>query len=74
MAGSPISLHPAPGAGFDAPFDMLSACHERVERMLQLLELSQRALQGRDHGRHRISSSDEPTNTTRIRPAAGMQV
>ncbi|MFO1327291.1 MAG: hemerythrin domain-containing protein [Rubrivivax sp.] len=38
MAGSPISLHPAPGAGFDAPFDMLSACHERVERMLQLLE------------------------------------
>jgi hemerythrin-like domain-containing protein len=25
-------------AGFDAPFDMLSACHERVERSLGLLE------------------------------------
>ncbi len=27
-----------PGAGFDAPFDMLAACHERVERSLALLE------------------------------------
>lgn len=36
--GSPIHLHAAPAAGFDAPFDMLAACHERVERMLQLLE------------------------------------
>lgn len=35
----PISpLHAAPSAGFDAPFEMLAACHERVERMLRLLE------------------------------------
>ncbi len=26
-----------PSAGFDQPFEMLDACHERVERMLQLL-------------------------------------
>lgn len=27
----------APGVGFEAPFEMLNACHERVERMLRLL-------------------------------------
>lgn len=34
-----ISLpgHSAPGVGFEAPFEMLDACHERVERMLRLL-------------------------------------
>ncbi len=32
------TLHAAPAAGFDAPFDMLAACHERVERSLVLLE------------------------------------
>jgi hemerythrin-like domain-containing protein len=31
-------LHAAPGAGFEQPFEMLQACHERVERMLGLLE------------------------------------
>jgi hemerythrin-like domain-containing protein len=31
-------LHSPPGAGFDEPFEMLAACHERVERMLRLLE------------------------------------
>jgi hemerythrin-like domain-containing protein len=31
-------LWPAPAAGFDAPFEMLQACHERVERSLRLLE------------------------------------
>ncbi len=35
---SPIQLHRTPSAGFDQPFEMLAACHERVERMLQLLE------------------------------------
>jgi hemerythrin-like domain-containing protein len=35
---SPITLHPGPGAGFDEPFEMLLACHQRVERMLGLLE------------------------------------
>ena len=32
------ALHAAPAAGFDEPFEMLSACHERVERMLRLME------------------------------------
>jgi len=34
-----ISLpgHASPGVGFEAPFEMLGACHERVLRMLQLL-------------------------------------
>jgi hemerythrin-like domain-containing protein len=27
----------SPGVGFEAPFEMLLACHERVERMLDLL-------------------------------------
>lgn len=30
-------LHVAPAAGFDQPFEMLVACHERVQRMLALL-------------------------------------
>jgi hemerythrin-like domain-containing protein len=32
------ALHAAPAAGFDRPFEMLAACHERVERSLVLLE------------------------------------
>ena len=32
-----ITLHESPGAGFEAPFEMLDACHERVERMVALL-------------------------------------
>lgn len=32
-----VHLHRAPAAGFDEPFEMLAACHERVERMLTLL-------------------------------------
>ena len=35
---SVIDLHAAPAAGFDQPFEMLGACHQRVERMLDLLE------------------------------------
>jgi hemerythrin-like domain-containing protein len=36
---SPMTFvgHRAPSAGFDSPFDMLEACHERVRRMLTLL-------------------------------------
>lgn len=36
--GQPAALpgFHAPGAGFEAPFEMLAACHERVERMLAL--------------------------------------
>lgn len=33
-----ILLHDGPSVGFDAPFEMLEACHGRVERMLSLLE------------------------------------
>jgi hemerythrin-like domain-containing protein len=36
MTTAPV-LFAAPSAGFDAPFEMLGACHERVERMLALL-------------------------------------
>lgn len=31
------SLTAAPAAGFEQPFEMLQACHERVQRMLSLL-------------------------------------
>lgn len=33
-----VSLGAAPAAGYEAPFEMLHACHERVHRMLRLLE------------------------------------
>lgn len=34
----PVMLpgHSAPAAGFEAPFEMLAACHERIERTLKL--------------------------------------
>ena len=32
-----ITLHRSPSAGFDQPFEMLAACHERVQRMLALM-------------------------------------
>ena len=32
-----VPLHPAPAAGFDQPFALLDACHERVQRSLALL-------------------------------------
>lgn len=35
---SPIGLHAGPAVGFEAPFEMLEACHQRVHRMLDLLE------------------------------------
>jgi hemerythrin-like domain-containing protein len=45
---SVLTLHEAPAAGFDEPFDMLMACHERAERMLRLLErLAQHLGEGR---------------------------
>ena len=33
-----VTLHPGPGAGFEEPFEMLKACHQRVHRMLGLLQ------------------------------------
>ena len=34
---SPIPFQRTSSAGFEQPFEMLQACHERVERMLRLL-------------------------------------
>lgn len=31
-------LHAGPAAGFDQPFEMLAACHDRVRRSLELLQ------------------------------------
>lgn len=39
MASTTVhALHSGPAAGFDQPFDMLQACHARMERTLALLE------------------------------------
>lgn len=35
---TPLTLHEAPAAGFDSPFELLEACHQRVHRMLGLLQ------------------------------------
>lgn len=43
---SPLILHAAPAAGFDQPFEMLTACHGRVDRMLSLLQRLRKHLQG----------------------------
>ena len=43
---TPLILHAAPAAGFDEPFEMLDACHERVGRMLSLLQRLRTHLQG----------------------------
>lgn len=45
LASITLPGHRAPGAGFEAPFEMLAACHERVERMLKLLTRLQEHLQ-----------------------------
>lgn len=49
-AGVPLALHRSPAAGFDEPFEMLAACHERVDRMLRLLQRlgAHLAVQGAD--------------------------
>ncbi len=38
MSSVTLPFVSSPAAGFDAPFEMLAACHERVERMVSLLE------------------------------------
>lgn len=35
---SPLTLNRTPAAGFEQPFELMQACHERVERMLRLLQ------------------------------------
>ena len=46
----PVSLpgHSAPAAGFEAPFEMLATCHDRVKRMLRLQARLQQHLQDKD--------------------------
>jgi hypothetical protein len=48
MTSSPLTLHAAPAAGFDEPFEMLGGCHERVRRSLALLGRLEAHLQ--EHG------------------------
>lgn len=38
MVSTKDLLHNAPAVGFEQPFEMLEACHERVRRSLDLLE------------------------------------
>lgn len=38
MTSAPFPLHRSPAAGFDQPFELLAACHERMARTLALLE------------------------------------
>jgi hemerythrin-like domain-containing protein len=38
MASRLGELTPSPAAGFEQPFEMLQACHERIERTLGLLQ------------------------------------
>jgi len=54
--------HSAPAAGFEEPFDMLSACHERVERMLALL---QRLLAHLDHSGWDASAAEAAQDVMR---------
>ena len=52
MSSTKVSIslpgHSAPGVGFEAPFEMLDACHERVERMLRLLGKIREHVQSHD--------------------------
>ena len=45
---SRVVLHAGPAVGFDEPFEMLAACHERVRRSLDLLQRLQAHVQ--QHG------------------------
>ncbi|MEN9486198.1 MAG: hypothetical protein RJB37_4078, partial [Pseudomonadota bacterium] len=45
----------SPAVGFDQPFEMLQACHERVERSLALLQ--RLVAHVRDHGHDTASRS-----------------
>ena len=47
--GVPVPGHHAPVVGPEAPFEMLEACHERVQRSLQLLHRLIDHLQNKGH-------------------------
>jgi hemerythrin-like domain-containing protein len=68
VASSPLTLHAAPAAGFEQPFEMLDACHERVRRMLRLLQRLQQHLV--EHGTD-AAARDAATDVMRYFDRAG---
>ena len=50
-------LHAAPTAGFDAPFELMGACHERMARTLALLARHKEIQIVSDEGGYRHSAS-----------------
>jgi hemerythrin-like domain-containing protein len=52
MKTESAALHP--GSSYEQPFELLSACHDRVDRSLRLLE---RLLQHLDHGGGRVDET-----------------
>lgn len=55
-----LILHAAPAAGFDEPFEMLLACHQRVERMLVLLQRLA------EHLQHKAADADAQQAATDV--------
>ncbi len=49
VSGVAMPGHRAPAVGLDMPFEMLEACHERVQRSLQLLQKLQAYLRDQGH-------------------------
>lgn len=49
VSGVPLPGHSAPAVGVESPFEMLEACHQRVERSLKLLQRLLRYLHDKGH-------------------------
>ncbi len=57
--GQPLPGFEAPAVGFEQPYAMLHACHERVQRTLDLLQRLLDYLQTHDHDAHsRAAAAD----------------
>jgi hypothetical protein len=54
---APLPGFEAPGVGFEQPFEMLRACHERVQRSLDLLRRLIEYLDTRGHDRSTRSAA-----------------
>ena len=67
MATSPVRVgfgntlpgHRSPAVGPEAPFDMLEACHERVQRSLQLLQKLQTHLVEKGHDASAVQAAQD---------------
>ena len=70
MAQSSVSLpgFASPGVGFEQPFEMLEACHERVQRSLALL---QRLVDHVDRNGHDADSRSAARDVLRYFDIAG---